>query len=169
MRLLSKRWVDAVELSEELFAMMNDMIPLEQRAPVTFFMGDNATQPAITVLNSGDIPSIAFRQKDGTLSGGINNKGDLVDPKGNPKQTETARPSPAADLSGIYAGTVVSGTGDTYTVQLFNDDGSSKGNFTVKQLKIDPAETIKPGERAIVGTRGTTFFMQVAVWGDPAP
>jgi hypothetical protein len=160
MRLLSKRWVDAVELSEELFAMMNDMIPLEQRAPVTFFMGDNATQPAITVLNSGDIPSIAFRQKDGTLSGGINNKGDLVDPKGNPKQTETARPSPAADLSGIYAGTVVSGTGDTYTVQLLQRrPATSLGNFTVKQQsRSTRPRRSSPASGSTVGTRGTSVL-----------
>lgn len=177
MRLLRKRWANASELSEELFAMLNDLVPLEHRGPITLTMGPDSTEPAITIRNlNGDIPSIRFtRTADDIPTGSINADGDLLDEEGEPKSTP-ATPSSGGGSStpsdsSVYSGSVVSGTGDTYICTLYSDawttpilQGSDPKEFTVKVGQIGATETLPAGTKLVVGLRGTQYFGQPAVW-----
>lgn len=71
----------------------------------------------------------------------------------------------------VYIGKVVSGTGDTYEMKLFNPDTTLPDQIVeVKILQIDhdetiPANTFVPGVFTYTDKDGnTTFYAQVPVW-----
>jgi hypothetical protein len=65
---------------------------------------------------------------------------------------------------GGYPGTVVSGTGNTYQVQINPGSGAELKVVTVTQVQIDPTATIPVGTGVIVVLLGQVYFMQAAVW-----
>ena len=72
---------------------------------------------------------------------------------------------------GSIPGKILSGTVDTYQVQLYpNGKAAAAGlTVTVKQLQIDPAATIPPGTWAMVSKTGLVYSMQVPIFLAPAP
>lgn len=172
MRLLRKRWTDATELAEELYAMLQDSVPLTTKAPFTIALPPGSTAPALTLNNWGSGPSIQFLGKDNTDQGQLTADGRLLDSQGKERSgSGTTNNLLGGAASETFAGVVVGGSGSTYTMHLYADDGTTTLNegggpkaFTVRQLQIDPAATIPINTWALVVKRGGKYFMQAPVW-----
>lgn len=171
-RLLRERWKNASLLAEELYAMLNDNIPLTQRAPLTIQLPEGDTRAPLTIKNWGDGPMVKFLGKNDEDKGSIDNNGDLVDPPVHGKKAQ-----PKAGSAGsvsidfeFFAGQVIGGSGSSYTVQLYPDgttpimESGVPKIFTVKQLQIDSSATIPVGTWTIVFLRKGQYYMQVPVW-----
>jgi hypothetical protein len=180
MRLLRTRWKNATVLAEELFAMLQDDIPLTHKAPLTLQMPDGSFAPALTIRNSNwndpsnNTPLIKFEDNAGNSTGGLDKFGDLVNPDGSKKTTDAGSKqqsgSSGVDFE-VFACQVVGGSGNSYQCQLSKDDGSTfimeagiPKLFTVRQLKIAPGAAIPVGTWDLAMKRGGKYFMQCPVW-----
>jgi hypothetical protein len=176
-RLLRERWNDATELAEEIYAILNNDEPLQIDGPVT--INNNTSGPGITINNGGpgNTGGIQInRQPDPGI-----NFPDLppVPPTTAPVVTiiynggnVTSGPDPNGQQpvgggggGGCFPGKILSGSGDTYSVAVYESGlaGEPKTRV-VKQLQIDPAETIQENTWVMVGKVGNSFFMMVPVW-----
>jgi hypothetical protein len=73
-------------------------------------------------------------------------------------------------MSHVMPGKIVSGSGDTYQVELWPDGLKQKSEIKeVKQLQISPNETIPIGTKMlVVKMNADEYFMQVPVYGPKA-
>lgn len=163
-RLMRTKWPNAQTLAEELYAMLNDDIPVSTNAPMTI---NNPTPAAPLTINqtSGDLPSIVFK-KNGQPAGSLGfdpktGQPQLKDKNGNPATGQGTISSPPPQT--VFLGQIIGGSGDTYTANLYrqgkgvgpvlNPDGSSLV-ATVKVAEIAGAETIPAGRWFLVDYLG---------------
>jgi len=162
LRLLRKDWKGpngATMLSEEIYAIMGGAVAKGQQTGQL-----NLQQPAPgvypLVINTGpDGNGIALNGPNGTTHIGPNG---ITLPGGGKAPVAVA----GTGGGGVPGQVVSGGPGDTYQVNIF-ENGVSAGataTVTVKQLQIDPAETIPAGTWAIVSKSGSGYVMQVPVW-----
>ncbi len=79
--------------------------------------------------------------------------------------TYDAIASKAAAGGGAVPGTVVGGSGDTYQMTIYPKGlGGETQQVTVKQLQIDPTETIPVGSWEMVSKVGSNYYVQFPVW-----
>ncbi len=181
------RPVGATELSQELYAMLDDKVPLTQVGPVTMNPNPGATALTINTQTPGN--AIAVNGGDLAFSGG----GGIKLPEGSPLTVDGNGFTVNGNMNlnkGFYLwngvplgfggsttgtttflGKVVSGTGDTYRVSLY---GSGSGEdptdtVTVTIPEIDPDEEIPVGtwlNPIFQFTNGTTvtYECQVPIW-----
>jgi hypothetical protein len=192
LRLLREKWNSPKELAEELYAMLQDGNPVETAggltlsnipgvAPLTLKPSDFGTQPAISFGTAADDPAIGWQADDAgiafdgpafqfnVMDDGIPSTYDVG---GNTKAPNNIVNKITVKLTaGGYPGKVMSGTGDTYQVQIYPTGLSGPSQtVSVKQLSIAEAAEIKAGTWTFV-TKTTLdkkdfFYMQVPVWGD---
>lgn len=125
-RLLREKWPNATLLAEELFAILSANRPTLTNNPLVI---DNPepNQPAIIIRQSGDSP-FAFQiqspdptQPTGVATQNINNQGQPVDEDGNPESSG----------GGTFPGQVVSGSGTTYLVKIYENGTGVSASQTV--------------------------------------
>jgi hypothetical protein len=83
----------------------------------------------------------------------------------NPSGFGMSSSSPAATGTTVgqsqgAAGTVVSGSGKNYVVQLINQTKT----VPAVQMQIDPTDSVPAGTAVVLVQIGTTFYMQAPVW-----
>ena len=61
-----------------------------------------------------------------------------------------------------YAGTVISGSGSTYTVDLIGVDDPA--SVTVTVLGLDSSETLEAGFGLIIVKIGSSYYSAVPMW-----
>lgn len=168
-RLLRDDWPRAKQLAEELFAILsNAKIPLEHAGPIVFFAGDGAG--GITFRGFGDsngtpitieredssLPPITIGPSGIDLNGADILNGGTIEAKhldGN-----AGGDSIAVGGGGIFLGTVLSGTGTTYLVDI---DGTE---VTAVQGTIHEDDEIPAGTEVMVFQIGADYFLNVPVW-----
>lgn len=187
-RLIRTKWGHpSVDLAmEELFAIFTGDEPIVFDSPVTITNNSNA--PPLTIrdfgssdstisitkaplprplldelppLDFGDIGGITFTDlyPDGTAETWSGDRGDP------PTPTPGTGTNPNTGGGGGFPGVVVSGTGASYTVAVYEDGLSSPPtNRAVTQLSIAVSETIPAGTWWTIGKVGNDYFMQVPVW-----
>jgi len=173
-RLLREDGWTAPDLASELYAIFNAEVPFTVDGPVQITNTDNA--PGMTIYQAGPLdtafqivrpglPAINFQDPaippidvggpgdGGTTDTRVGSGGGITSGTGDGDQV------PVSTGGGGLAGTVVSGSGSSYMVQL--QDGRT---VAVTQLQIDPAATIPAGTAAIVVFYMGGYVMQVPVW-----
>jgi hypothetical protein len=155
LRIIRENWdkLGINVFAEELYALLSDPnIPLEHSAPITLNQPDGSQEPAIRVRGS-DFPSIEI-QRDNSIELTIGPDGVELgeDARITPEQDS----SPNDSSSSVNFGTVVSGEGATYEVELNNGM-----TVTVTQQQIAEGEVIPAGTVAL---EGGSYSMQVPVW-----
>lgn len=152
LRMLREDWPTATELAEELYAIFsNDKIPITTSVPIQSSAG-STKQPFATL--TGYSPGDTLFQigpKDNSTNITVQEIMNLIG--GGPQTQQKASP-PAA-----FAGVILSGTGNKYTVKL--SDGSL---VVATQLQIASGETIPAGTGVVVFLAGGKVVMQVPVW-----
>lgn len=63
-----------------------------------------------------------------------------------------------------FLGTVVSGSGTTYTMDVTDADGATTTGVTVTALNIDAGEDVPDGSQWIVVKIGTNYYFQPPVF-----
>ena len=103
--------------------------------------------PVFTVTRGDEVFTVTLNPETGELSG-------------------QSPPDEQPPVSSSYPGQVVSGTGATYSVQVYPEGLSNPSVVvSVAQLQIDAAETIPAGTWTMVTSLSDgTFVMQVPVW-----
>lgn len=189
---LLNHWPSADMLAEELFATFNKKIPMQIGGPVTitnegdgpmlilngrsrgnqsnsdgeFAPTQNAPEPPdedpeedeeeeFTLVPPADIQ---VEREDGTTT-----DYRFTDSGLQPVDQTTGQ---AQAAGGGVPGKILSGSGSSYTVELYAN-GPSKAStkeVTVTQLQIDSGETIPAGTWTFVSQIGDGHFMQVPVW-----
>lgn len=177
-RLLRTKWKSPQSLAQELYAMFSAINEtVGKSTPLTFDAPANSKQPALVFRGFGpQQPIMAIQRPDGstitmTPSGFTDNGVPFPDlgfaPSGvagvngvpvPPVSTGKKPPKPSG-----AAGTVQSGSGDTYQVQLV---GKQPKTVTAKQGQIATAETIPAGTFVILAVVDEQYYMQVPVWMD---
>lgn len=164
-------WPSAQALAEELYTMLSDEIGLEHKGPLTLLRPSGYTGPMITFNGTeDDLPFIQFKRK-GTVLGELNFTKEALELADKDGKNEV-RVAKVNTLSTFTSGTqtvpgkIISGIGDTYTVDLYPNgkNGSVGERVTVIQLQIDSAETIPADTWVSVMKTGSTYSMQVPVW-----
>ena len=141
--------------------MFQEQTPLYTKAPITIDKPDG-TDPPFTLrgFNAGDTVIQM-------LGRGGEDAGSFVFDDGLTFNTPKSEDQPVvASTSNVFAGEIVSGSGDTYTVNVY-ENGLSSGAVTrsVRQLQIDSGDTIPAGTWAMIGKgKDGSYFMQVPVW-----
>lgn len=152
LRMLREDWPTATELAEELYAIFsNDKIPITTSVPIQSSAGSTG-QPFATLTGYSPGDTI-FKIGPNDNSTNITVQ-QIIDLVGGGGQAPQAASPPAG-----FAGVVLSGTGNKYSVKL--SDGSI---VIVTQLQIAAGETIPAGTGAVVFKAGGKFVMQVPVW-----
>ncbi len=150
-RLMRERWTSPSELAEELVSMFDDKIPLDHNGPLTL-RKLNANAPGLQILNTAggdslrveggevivkDVTHFTVTGADaidiGELETPINIKGKPYPPEGSGGTT-------------VFLGRVVSGTGNTYVVELYGKGSSQAATKTVTATvpQIADEEQIPP-------------------------
>jgi hypothetical protein len=176
LRLLREKWSSPNELAEELYAILNSNVPMTLTGPVTI-NNSSPTKPALTVRNFGQNDQGVNIQKRPLLQGpnfppipgitfpplGVFGDGTLGSNLGSQGQAQQQQ-QPGG---GGFPGKVLSGgPGATYKVAVYQSGlGGKPTTVSVTQLQIDPAETIPAGTWAMVSQVGSSYYMQVPVWG----
>jgi hypothetical protein len=172
-RLLRETWASPSELAEELYAMFGVNTPLQIQGPVE--ITNTTPGPALTVkqlgaFDAGGFPPGLKPDDPAAIS--------LQFPGLSPTPADVSPPVTQQNITqntlkpgggGGVPGQIVSGSGDTYDVDLY-EKGVAAGvtkTVSVTQLQIDPAETINAGTWTLVTQAGDGYFMQVPVWGAP--
>ncbi len=184
------RPIGATNLAEELFAMLDDKVPQTQVGPVTLNPDPGAT--ALTINNPG--PGDGIKMDGGDISfargGGINL------PEGSPLNitgdglTITGSMNlntgfylwngvpllPGGGGTTTFLGKVVSGTGDTYRVDIYGHGSNHDATLeavVVTIPEIDPDDEIPVGTwinpifkftNTVDGRSVTTYQCQPPVW-----
>lgn len=60
MRLLREKWKSPWSLAQELYAILNDDIPLTHSGPMTLDQKQDSTEAPMTIRTFGDSPAISF-------------------------------------------------------------------------------------------------------------
>jgi hypothetical protein len=181
------RPVGATSLAEELFAMLDDSIPQTQTGPVTLNPDPGAT--ALTINNPAPGDGIKINGGDLTFSGGGGihlPEGSPLDIKGNGLTIDGSMNlnhgfylwngvplglGGGAGGTTTFLGKIISGTSDTYIVDLY---GSGSGEDPTDRVTVTIPE-IHPAEELPVGmwlnpifqfTNGATvtYETQIPIW-----
>ncbi len=157
LRLLRELWPDATELAEELYAIFSSVtLPLEHSGPVTL-NNPNGAGAGVTLpgYSSGDQILSIPRADGGTITLSLGDNGLVLD---GGTLTTPASTTQQQTEDKVFLGSVVSGSGSTYKVNLGNKV------VTVTQAQINADETIPAGTKALVLKSGNSYAMQVPVW-----
>lgn len=200
-RLLREKWNSPQLLAEELFAIFASDVPFTIDGPVTINnpgplpaitinnggLGDAAFSynresqpqdiPGFTFPGLGGIPPLPgvsppnFGIVNNITLGSDGIIYETTGPADQPLPPGTPVGGGGAGGGSTLMGVVLSGTGDTYQVQLYKADGSPGSDVvSVQQLQIDPGATIPAGTAVFVFVGATqsdgsvTYLMQVPVW-----
>lgn len=184
-RLLRETWPNATMLAEELYAIFNTDKPIELTSPLQI-TNPRPGVPSLTIadggfsdsvlINKSGLPGFSFPPLPGlppypaaNPAGGFSvtitiGPGGVAASQGPTGGAQSPVPRPQSGGGG-FPGKVVSGTGDTYEVDVYADGlASPPVRRTVTQLQIAPDETIPAGTWALVAQSGGGFVMQVPVW-----
>jgi len=171
-RLLRTYWATAQLLAEELSCLFDEDVPLAHAAPITLTVQNQQAPLAVKGFTLGD-SVISFGGGSGEDLGSlILTAGGLAyrDADGNlqvPAPRTNGNLSPAAGgTGGGFVGKVVSGSGSSYQVDLYENGpgNSATRRVSATQLQIDSAATIPAGTWALVAEVDRAFFIQVPVW-----
>ena len=193
-RLMRDDWESAKTLAEELFAMLTADLPadapvaiskpLNSAAPIFKVGGYSNGDTLFEVTGAGGTPFGRISIQNGALvfeapavvaaaGAGAQIQGSTtmpLIPRSASQPGEPRRPQPPQQQSGGggggFPGQVVSGSGSTYQVNVYPaGTGGAAVLVSVKQLQIDPAETIPAGTwTTVVQTSDGSYSMQVPVW-----
>ncbi len=160
-------WPNAQALAEELYAMFASTDPVEIPEGIHLQIGDTDRFP-IEIDGYGDdeFPLLRINRTGGSFDVLIDASGDLitrgVEEDGDAPADETAEVS----ATSTFPGKVVSGSGATYSVDIYQNGLSQTATrVTVTQLQIDASETIPADTWATVTRQSDgSYFMQVPVW-----
>lgn len=177
----------ATSLAEELFAMLDDRVPQTQVGPTTMNPDPGATALTINTAVPGN--AIAINGGDLTFSGGggiklpegspltITGNGLTVDGSMNLNKGFYLWNGVPLGLGGgggttTFLGKVVSGTGNTYRVDIYGvgSTGDPTTRVTVIIPEIDPDEEIPVGTwlnpifQFTPGVGNPTYECQVPIW-----
>jgi hypothetical protein len=188
-RLRRQKWANVQMFADEMIALLSSDAPIEIDSPIV--INNDTNQSPITINNHSnsddditinrypeppiDLPEIPpFDFPDGVgdvIIIHINDDGiEVEDAPADDPSNPTPRPSSTPSGGGGLPGVVVSGTGDSYEVDVYEDGLDLPATRrTVRQLQIDSSETIPEGTWAVVNKMtlpsGEDFyFMQVAVF-----
>ena len=146
-------WNNANDLAQELFAILTARVPSQLNGPVQVDnpSGDpNVPLFQIPVQNGQTIFQFT---RQGQQIGGITwNDGTGLGGSLSPDEDQATGGTPA------LPGTVLSGSGSSYQVQL------STGQTVAAVPWPQPSDNIDPGTQGWVFQVGTTNYLQVAVW-----
>lgn len=186
-RLIRTKWAGNTDLlAEEIYAIFTGDVPIVFDSPVTIV--NNTNDPPLTIRDFGDsdqsiritkqrqpppdLPEIPPLDFDGV--GGITITNIYPDggtetwggDAGNPPDTRPGTgDQDQSGGGGGFPGKVVSGTGSTYLVDVYEAGlSAAPTQRTVTQLSIASGETIPADTWAIVGKVGSDYFLQVPVW-----
>lgn len=165
-RLLRDDWPKAKQLAEELFAMLTGDAPTVSNSQAQINAPAGVPPLQLGNLSLGD-SLFQVRGKDGALLGNFLLGPDGLTFQGPAAQAApTPQPAPSGGGGGIPAMITAGGPGDTYTATIYPAGLSgTTQSVTVKQLQIDPSDTINPGTwtHAFLQADGQ-YTMQVPVW-----
>ncbi len=182
MRLRREVWESVQQLAEEIYAIFQtegvdqlrgslDITPTDDTPPININLppGVGEAGPGITITRGGTTITIA-PEGITTTSGGVTTPIG----GGGTDLTQIVGLEDAPSQSPVEVlGRILSGTGDTYQVELFaNPADGSFATVTVTQLQIDEDEQIPAGTWTKVtifpvtsgGVTTANYFMQVPVW-----
>lgn len=164
LRLLREKWPNATMLAEELFAILQGNIPLTQDAPITITTEGEDEAPLI--LRPGGDVAIEINRPDGTTV--QIHKDGRVTPTPEDEEEEEEEPETPIVGANVFPGEVVSGSGNTYLVDLYENGPSSPSTktVTVTQLQIHEDSDVPAGTWVMVALNGSQYSMQVPVWVD---
>jgi hypothetical protein len=161
MRLMRERWsklgVDA--LAEEIFVILsNANLDLSHSGPIT--LTQEGDDPAIRIRSGSPFPNISI-ERDESVDLEIGSEG-IESPSGE-ATTGVGSTAGSTSVTGtsVFMGTVVSGSEDTYEVELQNGQ-----SVTAIQQQITAGETIPAGTVTPIFLIGGTYMMQAPVWLD---
>jgi hypothetical protein len=167
-RLRLQRFFDAnlsvSDLAQEIYCMLDALAANTTQAPVRVNLPAGSTVAPYNIDGYEDGNPLMRMFRGGVLVGDISiSGGNLVfTPTGaTPSSTSSSAPATASS----FPGKVISGSGSTYTVAIY-EAGPAGGsrNVSVTQLQISSSETIPANTWAIVTKNGSAYSMQVAVW-----
>ena len=157
-RLLRTKWTTADLLAEELYALFGQD-NLEIDGPVT--IENDTLDPAITIIahDFEDDASIAFKRPGSTDE-------TLGKPKGTDADGDPVDESPTIGAGGGIPAKIISGSGSTYTIDLYqNGTGEAASDrVTATQLQILSTETIPADTWTLATKIAGSYYFQVAVW-----
>ncbi len=151
-RLLRNVWTSTSDLAEELWSMFDDKLPLEHNGPLTI-RKLNPNAPSLQILNTAggdslfveggtvtvkDVDHFTVTQVEridiGELETVIYIKGKVYPPEASAAGTT------------VFLGKVISGTGNTYVVELYGKGSSQAATKTVTATvpQIADEEQIPP-------------------------
>lgn len=166
-RVVRKSWDSVNDLAEELSSAFKDL-KVEVTSPLR--LNVPAGQTPIKI-NQAQKPTDTKTKKVVELGDGNHIQ---IDPLGAIKASGDRTPATTASgnsSSGGGGGTpcqIVSGSGDTYTADLYasGTGAASTSTVTVTQLSIAEDETIPAGTWAIATLVGEDYYIQVPVWAE---
>lgn len=160
-RLLRDDWESqgVTTFSQEVWALMQLLQNFNTTGKATATQ-QAADTPPITInqpFSIGSGPGIVINRlgQDGQVASSL-----AITPQGITTD-DGSGPIPIGAGGGGLPGSIVSGTGNTYLVNL---TGPPAKTVTVTQLQIDPSATIPAGTSVIVYQVGTKYVMLVPVW-----
>ncbi len=177
LRLRRKRGWTADELSDEIFAIFNAEVPFDIDGPVT--ITNNGNDPGLTIRQNGPYDgSIKItRYPDGPINlpglppflppglGDLTIQVIYADGRNEVTQGPPDGTQIVIVQQGAFPGKVLSGSGGTYEVAVYESGPSSDPvTRTVTQLQIQEDETIPADTWVMVGKVRGDYFMQVPVW-----
>jgi hypothetical protein len=163
-RLLRENW-DAIGLSQELHAMFGFEETLEHGGPIILTRGDDATWTPFTLRGFSDGDTIFnVKGRDYDLSIKLDN-GELVveDAEGN--RQSGGGGTTTESVSTTYPGRIVSGSGATYTVNIY--PGGLAASPTVVTATIDGIDedsTVPADTPCVVIKAASTYYAFVPLW-----
>jgi hypothetical protein len=181
-RLRREKWQNADELAEEIYGILNSDEPIEITSPVT--INNTTGAPGLTINQHGDtdqgmvinrfpepptqfpdIPPFDFPDGVGTQIVIVINGDGTISTGSGPPGTTINTTTIETGGGGGFPGVVVSGSGDTYEVDVYESGlNESPTRRTVTQLQIAEDAEIPAGTWAMIGSAGESMFMQVPVW-----
>lgn len=178
MRLLREKWKTAYSLAEELYAILQDDVPLEHSGPITIGNTDGSAPLNIRVPQFSDIPAVNFVRGDGTSVGSIyldSDSGEMTFGGTSfssnysllAKKAVKAKEAERGGGGGSAPGTVVSGGGTSYLVEIFADANKSisLGTVPVAQGSGSSDFPVPAGTSVVVHIDANgAYFMQAPVW-----
>jgi hypothetical protein len=162
MRLLREKWPNADLLAEELFAILTAERPTLTNGPIV--INNESDQTPLIIRNLGDAPfAIEIITSDPTKEDGFKNA--KIDNDGNPVVDEEDEEE--AEGGGSVPGQVVSGSGTSYSVQIYeNGSGSaSTQTVTVRVPNLADGEDLSEGDWLLVSLLANgTYEALATVW-----
>lgn len=168
-RLRRERWRSINEFAEEMFALLNYGGPLRVGNPVTFVQ--TGEESPVTVVNADGDTVFNFGD-DGADFGDFPPFTELP-----PAESPDDPDEPDTPTSATFPGIIVSGSGDTYQVSIFEHGHTQPPTqtVTVKQLQIATSWTIPAGTAChvvanVVPAQGATtpatltYSILVPIW-----